>query len=208
MLQPSGLFLPNRIARYFFLAMDDVMGQVGLNTLLKQAKLEQYIGQYPPDNLEKKFDFSSMAALNIALEATYGTRGGRGMALRVGRASFSQGMKTFGALAGMQHPAFRALPRNEAGRMGLQALANIFNTFSDQRSHLEEDAESFRFMADHSPVAWGRQSDKPVCHALAGMIQECMRWASDGQEYYVYESACTACGDPHCIFVIHKTPMG
>lgn len=208
MLQLSGLFLPNRIARYFFLAMDDVMGQAGFTALLKLAKLEQYIGKLPPDTLDKTFDFASMAALNIALEANYGTRGGRGMALRVGRASFSHGMKTFGALAGMKHPAFRALPRDEASRLGLRALAHIFNTFSDQHSDVEEDAEAFRFIVDHSPAAWGRQSEKPVCHALAGMIQECMRWASDGHEYYVYETACTACGDPHCIFVINKISMG
>lgn len=208
MLQPSGLFLPNRIARYFFLAMDDVMGQTGLNTLLKLAKLEQYIGKLPPDTLDKTFDFASMAALNIALEATYGTRGGRGMALRVGRASFSHGMKTFGALAGMKHPAFRALPRDQACRLGLRALTHVFNSFSDQHSTVEEDAESFRFIVEHSPAAWGRHSEKPVCHSLAGMIQECMRWASDGHEYYVYETACTASGDPHCIFVINKTSMG
>lgn len=88
-----------------------------MNSLLKQAKLEQYIGQLPADTLDKQFDFASMAALNMALEASYGTRGGRGMAMRVGRASFSQGMKTFGALAGMQHPSFRALPREEAARL-------------------------------------------------------------------------------------------
>jgi len=34
------------------------------------------------------------------LETVYGARGGRGIALRIGRATFSMGLKNFGALAG------------------------------------------------------------------------------------------------------------
>lgn len=208
MVQPSGFYLPNRIARYFFLVMLDIMGQGGLNTLLHVAKLEQYIGEPPPDTLEKAFDFASMAALNIALEETYGTLGGRGMALRIGRASFSQGMKSFGALAGMNDPLFRALPPDEACRVGLQALTHVFNTFTDQRCSFEQTPDSYRFIVENSCVAWNRQSSKPVCHALAGIVQECVRWATNGREHYVVESACRACGDERCVFDVSRMPMG
>jgi hypothetical protein len=207
-VQLAGLYLPNRIARYFFVAMDDVMGHAAFKTLLKQAGLLDYINQLPPDNLAKEFDFASMTALNIALEDSYGIRGGRGMTLRVGRASFSLGLRTFGAMAGMSDPAFRALPRDECCWIGLKALANIYNTFSDQHCEVEQTADSFQFIVDHSATAWGRKSEKPVCHALAGIVQECMRWSSNGHEYYVYETACTACGDPRCVFTINKTPIG
>jgi predicted hydrocarbon binding protein len=204
----SGLYYPNRIARYFLLAMDDVMGQSGLNMVLSLAKQDDYIGHYPADNLTRQFDFASMAAIQQALEDIYGSRGGRGMALRIGRACFSQGMKSFGALAGMSDPAFRALPRDERCRMGLQALVAVFNKFTDQRSSFEEDDTAYRFIVEVSPMAWGRRADKPVCHALAGILQECLRWASNGFEYIVYETACHAAGDDHCIFTINKTPIG
>jgi predicted hydrocarbon binding protein len=206
--EPSGLYYPNRIARYLFLAMEDVMGQSGLNMLLSLAKQDEYIGHYPSDNLVKGFDFASMAAIQQALEDIYGSRGGRGMAMRIGRACFSNGLKSFGALAGMSDPAFRALPREERCRMGVQALAAVFNKFTDQRSSFEEDERSFRFIVADSPMAWGRRTDKPVCHALAGMLQEGVRWASNGYEYIVYETACHACGDDHCVFTINKTPIG
>jgi predicted hydrocarbon binding protein len=206
--EPSGLYYPNRIARHFFLSMEDVMGQGGLGMVLNLAKQDSYIDHYPPDNLAKDFDFASMAAIQIALENTYGVRGGRGMAMRIGRATFSQGMKNFGALAGISDPAFRALPRDERCRLGLQALADIFAKFSDQRSSVEEDEKSFRFVVEQSPMSWGRKADKPVCHALAGMVQECLRWASNGHEYIVYETACRACGDSNCVFTINKTPIG
>lgn len=208
MVEPSSLYYPNRIARYFFQAMEDVMGQGGLNMVLSLARLDQYVGKPPPDTLDKTFDFASMTALNIALEETYGPRGGRGMALRVGRATFSMGMKNFGILAGINDPTFRALPLEKRCMLGLQALAQVFNNFSDQKSSVEEDGESYRFIVPTSAMCWQRKTDKPVCHALVGIIQECMRWASNGFEYYVVESHCRACGDAECVFIVQKTPIG
>ncbi len=184
------------------------MGQSGLSMLLTLAQQEQYIGNYPPDNLKAEFDFASMSAIQSALEEVYGVRGGRGMAIRIGRACFSRGMKNFGALAGVGDPSFRALPTDERCRLGLQALADIFTKFSDQHSSVEEDETSFRFIVQESPMAWGRQTDKPVCHAIAGMVQECLRWSSNGYEYLVHETACHACGDETCVFTVNKTPIG
>ncbi len=183
------------------------MGTSGFNMLLNLAKLDQFVNHLPPDTLDKNFDFAYMAALNLALEEIYGERGGRGMALRVGRASFSQGMKKFGAFAGMNDKAFRSLPLDERCRMGLQVLANIFNKFSDQQSAFEEDSKAYYFTTENSPMAWGRRSERPVCHALAGIVQESVRWASNGREFYVYEISCRACGDPKCVFEINKTPI-
>jgi predicted hydrocarbon binding protein len=206
--ESSGLYYPNRIARYFFEAMEDVMGQSGLNMVLSLAKQDIYIDHYPPDNLATQFDFASMAAIQVALEEIYGVRGGRGMALRIGRACFSQGMRSFGAMGGMTDPAFRALPRDERTKLGLQALADIFTKFSDQRSAFEEADKNYRFIVENSPMAWGRMADKPVCHALAGILQECLRWSSNGYEYIVHETACRACGAEACVFTINKTPVG
>lgn len=208
MAETSGLYYPNRIARYFFEAMEDVMGQSGLNMVLSLAKQDIYIDHYPPDNLAAQFDFASMAAIQIALEEIYGVRGGRGMALRIGRACFSQGMRSFGALTGINDPAFRSLPRDERGELGLAALADIFTKFSDQRSSLQVDETVYRFTVDNSPMAWGRMGDKPVCHALVGILQECLRWSSNGHEYIVHETACRACGGEACVFTINKTPLG
>ncbi|MDQ7036657.1 MAG: hypothetical protein Q9P01_18045 [Anaerolineae bacterium] len=108
--EPSGLYYPNRIARAFFTAMDDVMGKNGLSQLLGQINMEAYLDDLPPDNLNREFDFSKIATLNIALETMYGSKGGRGMALKIGQSAFSRGMKDFGALRGVTAAAFRALP--------------------------------------------------------------------------------------------------
>ncbi len=200
-------FYPNRLARYLLTATDDVMGRIGLNQLLESVNLEQYAINLPADDLKREFSFESMAAFHIALEESYGTRGGRGMALRIGRAAFSLGFKHFGVMAGMSHPAFRALPLVERTRLGLDGLAHIFNHFSDQATQVEDGHDVFRVIVKPSPIAWGRRSDRPVCHSLAGIIQECMRWSSNGREFTVVETACQACGADACIFSVNKVPL-
>ena len=57
---PSGYYYPNRIARIYLRAMEEVMGRNGLNALLNLTGLEQYKEQFPPNNLDKEFDFAGM----------------------------------------------------------------------------------------------------------------------------------------------------
>ncbi len=207
-LETSGLYYPNRIARAFFIAMEEVMGRHGLSSLLSLAELDNYVTNPPPDNLDAQFDFAHMAALNQALEQMYGVKGGRGIALRIGRASFAQGLKRFGAMKGIADPAFRALPLHSQMDIGLRGLAAIFTNFSDQESQVEITEDELKFIVSASPMAWGRTTEKPVCHALAGIIQECLRWSSNGMEFYVREIACQATGDHDCIFRVSRQALG
>lgn len=205
----SGLFYPNKIARIYIEAMEDVMGVNGLNAVLNLAGLGAYVGNYPADNLNKEFDFAEFTALNLGLEEMYGPRGGRGLALRAGRACFSQGLKNFGALAGVGDMAFKVLPLQAKLKMGLPAMAAIFTQFSDQKSDVEEYDDHFLYyIRDTCPVCYGRTADKPVCHVAVGLLQEGLRWVSGGHEFRVFENECIATGASHCIFTIYKEPIG
>ncbi len=206
--EKSGLYYPNKIARIYIMAMEDVMGKNGLNAILNLAGLQNYIDNYPADNLERQFDFSDFTALNAALEDMYGPRGGRGLALRAGRACFSQGLKNFGALAGVGDLAFKVLPLGAKLKMGLPAMATIFTNFSDQLSEVQEHDDHYTYTIKKCPVCWGRKTDKPVCHAAVGLLQEGLRWVSGGHEFRVVESECHAKGDEYCVFVIYKEPIG
>ena len=204
----SGFYYPNRIARIFLLAMEEIMGKNGLNAVLNMAKLSNLIDNYPPDNLEKEFDFAAFTALNSALEEMYGPRGGRGLSLRGGRASFARGLQGFGALAGVGDLAFKVLPLGAKLKMGLPAMAGIFTQVSDQISRVEEKDDHFDYYIDRCPVCWGRKSDKPVCHVAVGLLQEGLRWVSGGKEFRVDETACQAMGDKSCVFAVYKEPVG
>ena len=74
--EKSGYYYPNKFARLAIEAMGEIMGRNGLNAILNLAGLQQYVDNYPPDNLEKGFDFVEFTALNVALEDMYGPRGG------------------------------------------------------------------------------------------------------------------------------------
>ncbi len=206
----SGYYYPNKIARIILEALEDVMGKNGLNAILNLAHLSHLIDNMPPDNLDKAFDFAYVSAINLALEEMYGPRGGRGLALRAGRAAFAEGLRNFGALAGVGDLAFKVLPLKAKLRIGLPAMAKIFTQVSDQITTVEEKENEYIYTIHRCPVCWGRQgtTDKPVCYMAVGLLQEGLKWVSGGNEFRVNESKCVAKGDEVCEFVIQKEPIG
>ena len=205
----SGYFYANKIVRLSILALESVMGKNGVNAILNLANQRHLIDHYPPDNLEREFDFADFSALNQALEEMYGPRGGRGLALRAGKAAFDGALRNFGALAGVSDLAFKVLPLQIKMRVGLPAMARIFSQTSDQYSTVEERDNDFVYTIHRCPVCWGRHNlDKPVCYIAAGLIQGGLRWLSGGLEFRVNEQHCISMGDVVCDFIIQKEPIG
>lgn len=204
----SNYYYPNKFALITLKALEDVMGKNGLNAILNLAGLGNLIDNYPPDNLAKEFDFADFSAINLALEEMYGPRGGRGLALRAGRATFNDALKDFGALAGVGDLAFKVLPLEAKLRIGIPAMAKIFTQMSDQHSTVEERDNEFIYTIHRCPVCWGRSGEeKPVCFVAVGLLQAGLKWVSGGKDFRVNESKCVATGDDVCEFVIQKTPL-
>jgi predicted hydrocarbon binding protein len=205
----STYFYPNKFGLITLDALEEVMGRNGLNAILNLANLSQLIDNPPPDNLKKEFNFAHYSMINQALEEMYGPRGGRGLALRAGRAVFSDALRDFGALAGAGDLAFKVLPLSAKLRIGLPAMAKIFTQMSDQKSTVEETEHEFIYTIHRCPVCWGRSGEeKPVCFIAVGLLQESLKWVSGGNEFRVNESKCIATGDDVCEFVIQKKPVG
>lgn len=208
LIPKSGYYYPNRFSLITLEALEEVMGKNGLNAILNMAHLANLIENYPPANLEREFDFSQYSMINIALEEMYGPRGGRGLALRAGRATFADALRNFGAMAGASDLAFKVLPLQQKLKLGLPAMAKIFTTISDQHSTVEEIGNEFHYVIHRCPVCWGRTGeDRPVCYIATGLIQESLKWLSGGNEFRVNESECIAMGNDVCRFVIQKDPI-
>ncbi len=206
--EKSGYYYPNKFARLTIEAMEEIMGRNGLNAILNLAGLQQYVDNYPADNLEKGFDFTDFTALNVALEDMYGPRGGRGLALRAGRAIFAGGLRSFGALAGVGDLAFKVLPLNAKLKVGVPAMANIFSQFSDQISNVhEEGSDRIIYTLERCPMCWDRKVDKAVCYMGQGLLQEGLRWVSGGREFKVDMSTCIGKGDDMGRYIIFKEPI-
>jgi len=204
----SGLYYPNKTARIAIFSFEDVMGKNGINAILNLANLPNLIDNYPPDNLAREFDFADFSAINGALEEMYGPRGGRGLALRAGRATFDEALRNFGALAGVGDLAFRVLPLPAKLRIGLPAMARIFSQTSDQLSTVAEKEDHYVYTIHRCPVCWGRKTDKPACFIATGLLQAGLKWLSGGNEFRVVQTTAHSCGDNVCDFNINKEPIG
>jgi V4R domain len=200
-------FYPNKMGRIILQAMEEVIGHIGVNAVLNLANLNYRINHYPPNDLEKGFNFFELSKIQEALEGLYGPRGGRGLALRTGRACFKYGLREFGPSLGATDMAFRLLPFDPKLRTGADIFAEAFNKYSDQRVRVEEQANRFLWHIDRCPICWKRHTEMPVCHLAVGILQESLYWASGGKVYNVEETKCIAMGDPTCTIVIDKKPL-
>jgi predicted hydrocarbon binding protein len=208
MAKKSGLCYPNLMARIYLQALEEVMGVNGVKALLNMAGLTHLINNYPPANLNKEFDFADFTALSQGIIEMYGPRGGRGLALRAGRAAFAEGLSKFGATAGAADLAFKVLPTSTKLKVGLKAMAESFNKFSDQRSEVVEEADYFNYFIHVCPMCWNYKSDKPVCYGAVGILQEGLRWVSGGKDFRVEAVQCKAMGSESGCFHIYKEPLG
>lgn len=206
MTQPS-FHYPNRMGRIMLESMEEVMGRNGLQDMLALADQHQLLGNYPPANLEREFSFETISALQENLEQTYGSRGGRGLAQRVGRVCFKYGLREFGDSLGLTQTAFRLLPMRSKLRTAGRALADLFNQHTDQRVRLDEADGKLLWQIERCPLCWGRHADDAVCHLAVGLLQESLYWLSSGKMFRVEETQCTARGDAACVIEIHSTPL-
>jgi predicted hydrocarbon binding protein len=199
-------FYPNRMGRIILSATEEVIGGEAAHRVLEHAALPELAGGFPPDDLALKVSFDSISKLQCALDELYG-QGGRGLAQRIGRACFQEGLQEFGPSAGLTALGFRLLPLSTKLKAGASALAAIFNQHTDQRVRVDEDGERLYWRIERCPVCWERRTTVSCCHLATGLLEEALYWVSNGRQFNVEEIACVACGDPACVIAIDKTPL-
>jgi predicted hydrocarbon binding protein len=207
MITPVQYYYPNRMGRIILLSMEEVIGRNGINAVLNLASHSSLIENYPPDNTTPAFSFSTLSSLTEKLEHVYGPHGGRGLALRVGRACFNYGVRQYGKQLGLTDMAFRLLPLPTKLHAGAKVFAEFFNTFTDQQVQIEEEDGKLLWRIDRCPLCWERKSREPVCHLAVGVLQEALYWLSGGKVFHVEEKTCIAAGDAACTIMIDLVPM-
>src|SRR5215207_1547193 len=207
MISTDLFYYPNRMGRIILLSMEEVMGHNGVNAILKLGALPSLIDNYPPDNSERNFSFSTVRNLSEMLEHAYGPHGGRGLALRIGRACFNYGVRQYGTQLGLTEMAFRLLPLPTKLHAGATAFAELFNRFTDQHVRVEAENGKLLWHIERCPLCWERKTHDPVCHLAVGLLQEALYWVSGGKVFNVEEKTCIAAGDKTCTIVIDQAPM-
>jgi hypothetical protein len=191
----------NALVRQALVSAQEVMGENGLNTVLRTSGLERFIDNFPPDDLEPAIQTSDYARLNEVIESFYG-RGGRGMLRRIGKASFQYAVREQAALLGIAGVALKVLPVRQRMKFILNALVNALKKSNPQvEAWMEESGDSFAYCDATCAICHGRQSQEPICYLYLGSIGEALQWAT-GQQYEIIETHCIARGDAYCRFEI------
>ncbi len=191
----------NALVRQALVAAQEVMGENGLNTVLRTSGLQRFIGNLPPEDLKPGVKATEYAKLNEAIEAFYG-RGARGMLRRIGKASFQYAVREQASLMGMAGAALKLLPQRQRILFVLNNMVSALKKTNPQVDAWVEDKEGkIAFVEKTCAICMGRHSTQPVCHLYIGSVGEAVKWAT-GLDYDVRETHCIAKGDSFCRFEI------
>lgn len=191
----------NALVRQALMAAQEVMGENGLNAVLRTSGLERFVGNFPPEDLNPSIQASQYARFNAAIEEFYG-RGGRGMLKRIGKASFEYAVREQAALLGVAGVALKLLPERQRIKFILnQMVGALKKTNAQVEAWVDDSGERVAYLESTCAICHSRTSETPVCHLYVGSIGEAVRWAS-GREHNIIETHCLAKGDDYCRFEI------
>ena len=198
---------PNRISRIILVSLRDVLGENGMSSVLNTGRLAHWINVDPPVDFEAGLTFREVGDLFEALEGIYGVRGGEKHARQAGHESFKYWIKGFGSAVGLADFTLRFFPLGMRIRLGIETLAGIFNHYTALQVALGESNDVYFFTIEPAGFCWGRQTEKPACGFIVGLLEEVLFWLGRGRLFDVEETSCIACGDPICTFNIRKLQL-
>lgn len=204
MVQRDDAVIVNALVRQALVSTQEVMGENGLNAVLRTSGLERFIGNFPPDDLQPAIQSTQYAQLNQAIEDFYG-RGGRGMLRRIGKASFQYAVREQTALLGVAGVALKLLPEKQRIKFILNSMVGALKKTNPQvEAWVEENGDRLAYLESTCAMCHGRKSTEPVCHLYVGSIAEAVQWAT-GQPHEITETHCMAKGDPYCRFEVGES---
>jgi len=203
MSQPASQIphFPNRLARDYLCALEEVIGEEALHSLFHTTGLPYSSDNLPPKDMQRQVSFADISRLEAALDELYGEQCGRGVSLRSGRAFFNNMLRDFTAILGLNDTTYRTQPLPHKIKNGLNNLATFFNQHSGQDIRVEV-GDNITWINPGCPLCWQRTANKPICHTTVGFLQEAMFWISGGKNYAIDEIECIANGHAACVLQI------
>lgn len=186
---------------------EEIIGHSGIQAVFSRAVESHVLGSQTPGTGKWGLTSAELSSIQIALEDLYGQRGGRGVSLRAGRASFKYILRSYGQALGLTDLAFRLKPAPSRLKSGLESLAGWFSDLSGGTVAIDSANGIWFWRAERCPFCWLRQSSEPVCAYTVGLVQEFLAWASGGKVYHVQEVECLAMSGTACVVRIEGKPL-
>ena len=191
----------NSLVRQALVSAQEVMGDNGLNAVLRTSGLERFIGNFPPNNLEPSIKTYQYAQLNQAIEDFYG-RAGKGMLRRIGKASFQYAIREQAALLGVAGVALKLLPERQRIKFILNGMVDALKKSNPQvEARVDDSGSNVAYIDATCAICHSRHAETPICYLYVGSIGEAVQWAT-GKEHQIVETHCLAKGDPYCRFEV------
>ncbi|NOZ05401.1 MAG: hypothetical protein GXP41_03485 [Chloroflexi bacterium] len=202
----ADMVLPPEAVKVAFLTVREVVGQGGIDTLLRRAGLEEYEGR---TSLEKdeQVTFGHIGRLTQAMIDLYGMRGAKAILRRTGRVQFRTWREAYPKAIDTAKVALRAFPLLTRLRLVLNSISLAANQIGHVECHVSQDDDYIFFEACQCPYCSTLQAENPLCETAVGALEELTTWVSNGKRFEVTEVACRALGDPVCRFAILKKPL-
>ena len=191
----------NSLVRQALISAQEVMGDNGLNAVLRASGLERFIDNFPPSNLEPAIQTSRYARFNQAIEEFYG-RAGKGMLRRIGKASFQYGVREQAALLGVAGVALKLLPERQRIKFILNGVVDALKKSNAQvDAWVDESGQRLAYVDATCAICHSRHAETPICFLYLGSLGEAVKWAT-GKEHDMVETHCMTKGDPYCRFEV------
>jgi len=202
----ADMVLPPEAVEVAFLTVREVIGQKGMDTLLRYAGFAEYEGRatLPP---EEKVTFGDIGRLTQAMVDLYGRRGATAILQRAGRVQFRTWREAYPTAIGSARFALRALPARARPKVVLSSVALAARQIAHVQCNLDQDDEYYYFETYQCPYCSTVEAEWPFCRTAVGALSELAAWACDGKRFQVEETHCRAMGHPTCRFAISKTPL-
>jgi len=195
------------VGRIVLQGMTEVIGTAGVNAVLNMAGLSSFIDKFAEADAPIPMLQSDLQYIQHTLDELYGPRGGRGLALQIGRACFYYGLKQYEDRLGFSDSAFRLLAQHKRIQIGLERAAKLMNEVCFMDIEQSEDDRFYYWRARNSSQTGSRRLGGPTCSMMVGLLQEFLAWSSSGKYYFVNEVECRATGALACLFSIDKKPL-
>jgi predicted hydrocarbon binding protein len=185
-------------------AVEKVTGEKGVNAILRNAGLERYINNYPPNEFIYDIPYSTYSAFCRSMEEFYG-RAAKAMQLRVGQELFAYGLNEQPRLLGVAATAMKFMPLAMKMKFVLDKVARTTRETAGVPVENVDEGDHFTFIVRVCPYCYGRHTDIG-CNAMVGVFTATLRWAT-GKTFPAEEVTCRGKGDSTCSYRIGKQPI-
>lgn len=200
MTDPNPLQCSDEMTRIVLEGAREVIDRDEIATLIEMA------GVPVPEQGVKWTEGQFLAFIGV-IKKRHGTLGARGIALRIGRASFQGFIRTFGTEDGFEEPEYRLLPVRKRARVGLEKFAAIFQCACGMKITVDTEPDAWVWTLADCQQCGNPLIESAVSHFMLGLLQQYLGWISGGKVFQVEETACQADGAPSCVIRIARLPL-